>query len=843
MTETKTMQPPRTISGVHTVQKAHDVHLVCNAHIDPVWLWDWPEGVGAALSTFRVAAEFCEQNDTFIFAHNEAILYQWVEEHDPALFRRIQALVKAGKWRIMGGWYLQSDCNMPSGEAIVRQILTGRRYFQEKFGVTCRAAVNVDCFGHSKGLVQILEKAGYTGYVFMRPDVGTGLLDDLPQSFCWEGYAGSRIIGYRLNTGYNTLIGQAAPVIEDYIKEHFDGRRDIMRFWGIGDHGGGPSREDLQAVNAMIEREKGHISIRHSHPEAYLESLDIEELPVFSRDLNPIDAGCYTSMKRVKQLHRRLEGKLLSSEKLASLCDMAGLLPYPAQELQDAWKALLFCEFHDILPGTCIPSSEEDAVQKLHHGLEICGQMQVRMFYALASAEKAPAAGDIPIFLLNPHPYPVTGVFSCEFMLENQNWSDTFTSGTMYQGEEALPTQIEKEKSSMNLDWRKKVCFKATLKPLSLNRFDCKLTVLPCRPFTPLPVTQENAEFVCGDMTYTLDLVDGSFASIRKNGCVYAGEGFGRLLVYHDDCDPWLINGKEIVDYAGQFTLLDEEGAAAYAACSVSRLAPIRIVEDGDVRFCIEVLLGWRNSRARVLYCLPKDGSEMQVFYTVHWNEKDTMLRACMTHSFSDAVYTGEDMFGNKPLSVSHEMVAQKWVAAADSAADRAMAVINDSCYGFKLDAQAIEPSLLRSPTYSCHEIRGARLPLDRYYPRMEQGERRFGFTVLFGTRRDIAERADLRAQVMNEEPLAISFFPDGNGRTLTDTMRVSGVRLDACKKSEDGRAYILRLYNYHNEKQEAIVDIPLLGLCYRDLFEAMEIKTLRFDSQGIQEVPLLEEG
>lgn len=264
--------------------------------------------------------------------------------------------------------------------------------------------------------------------------------------------------------------------------------------------------------------------------------------------------------------------------------------------------------------------------------------------------------------------------------------------------------------------------------------------------------------------------------------------------------------------------------------------------EDGDVRLCIEVLLGWRSSRARVLYSLPKDGSEMQVSYTVHWNEKDTMLRARMTHSFTDAVYTGQDMFGTKQLSTSHEMVAQKWVAAADMAEDRAMAVINDSCYGFKLDGQAIESSLLRSPTYSCHHIRGHRLPLERYYPRMEQGERAFGFTVLFGTREEIAGRADIRAQVMNEAPLAISFFPNGDGKTLRDTMTVTGVRLDTCKKSEDGEAYILRLYNYHEEEKTAAVEIPLFGLRYTGEFAPMEVKTLRFDKTGIREADMIRE-
>ena len=138
-----------------------NVHLVCNAHIDPVWLWEWEEGAATAISTFRVAADLCEKFDDFVFNHNEAILYQWVEEYEPALFKRIQDLVARGKWHIMGGWYLQPDCNLPSGESFVRQIILGRNYFEDKFNVRPSTAINFDPFGHSRGLVQIMAKAGY----------------------------------------------------------------------------------------------------------------------------------------------------------------------------------------------------------------------------------------------------------------------------------------------------------------------------------------------------------------------------------------------------------------------------------------------------------------------------------------------------------------------------------------------------------------------------------------------------------------------------------------------------------------------------------------------------------
>ena len=144
------------------------LHLICNAHLDPIWQWTWEEGAAAALSTFRSAAKLCDEFD-YIFCHNEVTLYQYIEEYDPELFEKIKMLVKQGKWKIMGGWFLQPDCNMPSGESIVRQIQTGKEYFKEKFGVWSDTAISFDAFGHNRGLVQIIKKCGQDSYISVRP--------------------------------------------------------------------------------------------------------------------------------------------------------------------------------------------------------------------------------------------------------------------------------------------------------------------------------------------------------------------------------------------------------------------------------------------------------------------------------------------------------------------------------------------------------------------------------------------------------------------------------------------------------------------------------------------------
>ncbi len=154
--------------------KKKTIHLLCNAHLDPVWLWEWEEGAAEAISTFRTAAELAENDKAFIFNHNEVTLYKWVQEYEPSLFKRIQKLVRQGRWNIMGGWYLQPDCNMPSGESFVRQILLGKSYFKEHFGVNVTTAINFDPFGHTRGLVQILAKSGFDSYLFGRPDQNAG---------------------------------------------------------------------------------------------------------------------------------------------------------------------------------------------------------------------------------------------------------------------------------------------------------------------------------------------------------------------------------------------------------------------------------------------------------------------------------------------------------------------------------------------------------------------------------------------------------------------------------------------------------------------------------------------
>ena len=166
------------------------IKLIGNAHLDPIWLWRWQEGCGEVLQTFRSALDRLKEYKDFVFTCSSAAYYQWVEEIDPEMFEEIKAMVKKGRWVPVNGWWVQPDCNMPSGESFARQALYSQLYYYEKFGITCKTGYNVDSFGHNAMMPQILKKSGMDHYVYMRPMEWEKSMKD--NVFTWEAPDGSQ---------------------------------------------------------------------------------------------------------------------------------------------------------------------------------------------------------------------------------------------------------------------------------------------------------------------------------------------------------------------------------------------------------------------------------------------------------------------------------------------------------------------------------------------------------------------------------------------------------------------------------------------------------------------------
>ena len=186
------------------MEKKPEVHLIGNAHLDPIWLWRWQEGCGEVLQTFRSALDRLNEYPDFVFTCSSAAYYRWVEEIDPDMFEEIRARVKEGRWVPVNGWWIQPDCNMPSAESFARQALYSQLYYYEKFGVICHTGYNVDSFGHNYMIPQLLKQSGMDHYVMMRP--GPHENPNVPHRlFWWESPDGSRVLTYHIvPDGYGT---------------------------------------------------------------------------------------------------------------------------------------------------------------------------------------------------------------------------------------------------------------------------------------------------------------------------------------------------------------------------------------------------------------------------------------------------------------------------------------------------------------------------------------------------------------------------------------------------------------------------------------------------------------
>jgi len=823
------------------------VHLLCNAHIDPVWLWEWEEGAAEAISTFRTAADLCEAFDGFVFNHNEALLYQWIESFEPELFRRIQRLVREGRWHVMGGWFLQPDCNMPSGESFVRQILVGRRYFEEKLGVQPTTAINFDPFGHTRGLVQIMAQSGYDSYVFCRPSESDCHLPD--HEFIWVGYDGSEVVGHRTIPWYNSALGGARAKVERFITQYPD-RPASLLLWGVGNHGGGPSHKDLEDLSSLIAGTDS-TEIRHSTPEAYfadlLETRPRDTLPRHERDINPWAVGCYTSQVRIKQRHRALENALYATEKMASVAAIQGFLPYPKAELAEAQRDLLFCEFHDILPGSSIQPVEEMSLRVLDHGMELLSRLRARTFFALAQGQPRAATGEIPVLVYNPHPFPIETTVECEFQLADAHWDEVFTQVTATDNGIVLPTQVEKEAGNLALDWRKRVVFRATLAPSQMNRFDCRLEVLPAKPRPTLTETEGVFHFQTDDLEVIVNASTGLIDRYRVRGADVLMPGAFAALVIADNEDPWGSTTRAYRHVLGTFELMTPTDSAIFSGVTAAELPAVRVIEDGDVRTVIEAVFGYGRSAICMHYLLPKRGTELGLDVRVLWLEKTRMLKLSVPAAMPGAVYLGQVAYGAGELPANgDEAVAQKWVAAVDSTLDQAMTCINDGSYGSDFANGELRLTLLHSPAYSALPIGDRPLvPQDRFSPRIDQGERLFHFWLNAGTVRERLDAVDREALVKNEKLYALSFFPHGGesqprpGLLLDDDV----VQVTAFKQAEDGRGYIIRLFEPTGLARATTISVPSMGLSAPIALKGFEIKTLRLDSDAatLTETSLME--
>ena len=830
------------------------VHLVSNAHLDPVWSWPWDEGLVEALATFRIALNFLDQYPEYVFVRGESLLYEWIETHDPATFARMREQIQAGRWVIVGGWYLQPDCNLPGGESFVRQALIGKSYFMEKFGADPQVAYNVDSFGHNGGLPQILRLSGSTQYIHFRPEAHEVTL---PEIYRWKGVDGTEIITARpLLAGYCTEPGLGPQKTLKGVARARQTGKDVLLFWGVGDHGGGATRLEMDEIRTIIAQTTD-VDIRHSSPPAFFDSYlaTASDLPVVTGDLQHCFTGCYTSAASLKRTHRQTEGLLAQAERLASLAYAQSGGSYPQADLQTAWKDLLFAEFHDSLAGTTSKAALQDLLQILGRSQQIARKVRLGAALQLAASQQQ-VSGAIPIHVFNPHTFHYSGPVNAEFMLDYRppDWSGNRVpvtviapDGRQAPSQEGVPTFI------FPLDWRKNLSFWAEIPPLSSTLYLVQRSQLETPPTTAFSVAQTETALVVenGQLQFTFDRQTGllrRLSDLATNRDILMADGICPLVMA-DPGDTW---GTSISAYRNLAGVFHPASPPLIARLSghpgTSSPAPaLRLVEHGPLRVVVDSLLEFGASSLVARWTIYPDRPFFTLDLKIDWREPNHFLKLSVPTTLRSRNVSCEVPYGaiQRPADGT-EQVGQRWVLLGSGEAT--LGVVNTGQYGFDALDGELRLSLLRSPQYSALSFGTQIAQLEPYPDFMDIGLHEISLAFSFGpSASNLAETIRI-AQQTSVPAVVLPYFqlPEGQSPEVIQpqpaflSVEPATIVLGALKLAQDSRGLIIRLHESGGDFTQAQLTFGT-GQAASIPFSPYQIQSFRWFEGILQPCDLLE--
>lgn len=803
--------------------KQYTLHMIGNGHIDPVWLWQWHEGYHEVKATFRSALDRLSEYDDFVFVSSSAQFYEWVERSDPAMFEEIKQRVAEGRWRVVGGWWIQPDCNIPSGESFVRQALYGQRYFREKFGVMATTGYNVDSFGHNGMLPQLLRKAGLRRYVFMRPmPHEKGLPGRL---FWWQADDGSRVLALRLPFEYCTWgkdLEQHIRRCAGELKPPFD---ELMCFYGVGNHGGGPTRENIESIRRLND-DPDFPRLVFSDPDTFFETIEARDLPipVVHDELQHHASGCYAAHSGIKRWNRQAENRLISAEKFAAIAYRLTGMPYPREEFARAWKQVLFNQFHDTLAGTSLEAAYDDARDQLGEALAIADRVQNDAIQSIAWAIDIPAQEGVkPLTVFNPHAWRSR----VNVALQTRGVPAAFA----LLDDEDRPVPVQDVQSWATSGGQRRLTFTADLPPLGWRTY--RIVPVEAAPASETSLSATDHTLENRFFRLEIDPQTGQIASLfdKRYGVeVFAGPA-ARAVVIDDPSDTWSHNVFRFQDEIGQFMATS-----------------VRLVESGPVLTTVRVKSAFGASTLTQDFTLYDDLPQIDVRVTVDWREKHKMLKLRFTVNqiFMRAVY--EIPYGHiEREATGDEEPGQSWLDVSGTVRETGetygLSLLNDGKYSFDVNVRDIGLTVLRSPVYA-HHIPTQPQP-DRDYSYIDQGMQTFTYSLLPHAGSWETAGTVRRAAELNQRPIALlGTYHDGSLPQSRATVEVTpeNIVVGAVKLAEDNDDLIVRCYESSRVATEAELRvgervIPLS-------FGACEIKTIRVprdDSQPVMETNLLE--
>jgi len=808
--------------------KQFTVKAVGNSHIDMAWLWPETETVEVVRNTFSTVLQLMREYPDFKFTASAAQAYLWMEEKYPTIFSEIEQRVKEGRWEIVGGMWVEPDLNLPDGESLVRQILYGKRYFQQKFGVNVNIGWNPDSFGYNAQLPQIYKRSGIDYFVTQKLLWASEFTKFPYRLFWWQAPDGTRMMTYFPSDYANAIdtlkiardSATYGPLMWKYnggTNSAPDGALQMMYLYGVGDHGGGPTRLDLDTALRWQKPDVVYPKLEFSTAASFLNNLSKNEselnLPVWNGELYfQYHRGVQTTQSETKRGNRKAEVALLDAEKLASIGTLFGQ-PYPQADFDSSWKKVLFNQFHDILPGSGIGINYVDAARKYAEVQRFSNDTMHQILNDLATQVQS---GGVSVLVFNPLSWVRTGEVEVEAQfpvlppvlnMVAVTGDLTPTMSEVISSDQA--TGIVKVRILVNdipaTGYKLVELLPAGSKLMAGKPETRAKTAPPAKLLLRATGTSLENDFI----TLTVDPATGCIISLidkRTNTEALApaipGIGAPPTLPDGKPCGNLL---QAFVDKPKQWDAWNVDADFIEHHTDILKADEVKLIENTPLRAVIRVKHTWQSStfiQDITLYAgMPRVDVNMQT----EWREKHILLKVAFPLSARNDQATFEIPYGtvtrpttrNTPAEQAQfEVPALRWADLSDST--HGFSLLNDSKYGYDAKDNVLRLSLLRAPEYPD--------------PNADQGQHKFTYSLYphAGTWR---EAMSVRQGYEVNYPLMATTTTSHAG-TLPPSQsffsaQEDNVVITAIKKDADDNSLIVRFYEWAGKKGDIHLTLP----------------------------------
>jgi len=763
-----------------------------NSHIDMAWLWPWTETVEVVRNTFRSALDLMREYPDVKFSVSAAQAYSWMEEKYPDLFHEIEQRVKEGRWEIVGGMWVEPDLNMPGGESLVRQLLTGKTYFHQRFGVDVNIGWNPDSFGYNWQLPQIYKRSGID-YFLTQKLLWADEFTKFPyRLFWWESPDGSRILtyfphNYAADTDAQYMASDLAFWSKSIYGDDISKQPTMLHLYGVGDHGGGPTRTMLDNASRLMKPDVVYPKLEFSTAAAFFNELEKKlpslKVPVWKDELYfEYHRGVLTTQAETKRRIRTTEELLLNAEKFCSFASLYGRA-YPAEDLDQSWKRLLFDDFHDIFPGSGIAVNYLDAKRNLED-VGRTGSAILSGSLSELSAHIRTTGPGVPIVIFNPLSWTRSEVTEVEAQLPSPAKAVEVTDETG----KIVPSQVIAQNKETN---RVRVLLLANIPSLGYRTYFVRAAAQTMPASAAVKSTADSLE-----NEYVRVKID------RATGCMTSL--FDKETMTESLATPDTDTGGPKSSICGNLLQAFQDKPKAWDAWNIDAdfekvhwdiitADETKLVESGPLRAILRIRQRFQNSSFVRDIIVTAGSPRVDVKTSVEWNERHILLKVGFPLSARNDKATFEIPYGsierpttrNTPAEQGKfEVPALQWADLSDS--KHGLSLLNDCKYGYDAKGNVLRLSLLRSPEWPD--------------PHADEGHHEFTYSIFphAGTWRDaltVRQGYDLNYPLL---PHSV----EKHAGSLSETHSFLAPQQDnivvtALKKAEDSDDFVIRFYEW----------------------------------------------